>query len=128
MFVSTKEKTVTKLDSQYMQKYDAYIERQKRKKQRLIRRLVLFSIAVIITVGSMTAYHIQQRVLHAEKAEQYEQLEDKLTALQKKEKNLQEEIRLLNNEEYVLEIARTNYFFSEEGETIFKIPNEEPSY
>lgn len=123
-----KRKPVTRLESSYLQQYDVYIERQKRKKQRLIRRLVLFLFVALLAIGSMTTYHIKQRIVHAEKQEQYEQLEDQLVTLKKEESNLIEEIDLLNDEEYVLEIARTNYFFSKKGELIFKIIDEEPSY
>ncbi|ASN03727.1 FtsB family cell division protein [Virgibacillus necropolis] len=126
--MTAKKKTVTRLSSDYMQQYDAHQGRQKRKKKRLIRRLVLFSIVVLIAIGSMATYHVKQRVLHAEKQEQYEQTQEKMAKLEKKEANLNEEIQLLQNEEYVLEIARTNYFFSKEGELIFKLPDEEPSY
>ncbi|GAB3054632.1 FtsB family cell division protein [Virgibacillus ainsalahensis] len=126
--MSSQEKTVTRLDSNYMKSYDAQVERQKRKKQRLTRRLMLFSIIVMIAVGSMAAYHIQQRVLHAEKVEEYDQLEGKLADLKKQEANMNEEIELLNDEDYVLDIARTNYFFSKKGELIFNIPAENPSY
>ncbi|MFB4168684.1 septum formation initiator family protein [Virgibacillus sp. JSM 102003] len=123
-----KKKTVTKLDSSYVDQYDAYIERQKRKKQRLIRRLVLFATVVVVVIGSMATYHFKQISLHEKKEEQYNQMEEKLATLKKEEENLRQEIKLLNNEEYVLEIARTNYFLSKEGELIFKIPDEEPSY
>ncbi|QKY70902.1 septum formation initiator family protein [Lentibacillus sp. CBA3610] len=123
-----RKKNVARLDSNYMQQYDAYIERQKRKKQRLMRRLVLFSIVVAIAVGSLTAYHFNQRALYAEKEDQYEQLRNEMATLENEEQNLKEEINLLNDEEYVLDIARTNYFFSQEGELIFKVPDEEPSY
>ncbi|HLR61627.1 MAG TPA: septum formation initiator family protein [Lentibacillus sp.] len=126
--MSLEEKNVTRLDSNYMQQYDAYIGRQKRKKQRLRRRLVLFSIVVLIAFGSLAAYHFNQRALHAEKKEQYEQLQSEMASLEKEERNLKEEINLLNDEEYVLDIARTNYFFSKEGELIFNIPDEKPSY
>lgn len=122
------DKKITRLNSDYMQQYDAYMERQKRKKQRLIRRLVLFAIVAALVIGSMATYHIKQRVLQAEKTEEYEQLKDELTALKDKEKDYREEIELLNDEEYVLDIARTNYFFSKKGEMIFKIPDEDPSY
>jgi cell division protein DivIC len=111
-----------------MEQYDTYIERQKRKKQRLVRRLVLFAVATLIIFGCMTGYHMKQRALHAEKTEQYEQLENELKELKQSEKDLTEEIELLNNEDYVLDIARTNYFLSKEGELIFTIPDEEPSY
>ncbi|AIF42002.1 septum formation initiator family protein [Virgibacillus sp. SK37] len=126
--MSAREKTVTRLDSNYMQQYDVYIERQKRKKQRLIRRLVLFSLIALLAIGSLASYHFNQRELRAEKMEEYEQLQDELATLKKEEKNMKEEITLLNDEEYVLEIARTNYFFSKEGELIFNIPQEKPSY
>ncbi|MFC2948838.1 FtsB family cell division protein [Virgibacillus sediminis] len=126
--MASEEKTVTRLDSSYMQKYDAHQERQKRKKQRLFRRLVLFSLIALLALGSMGVYHIQQRALHAEKLEEYQHLEEELVQLEQQEADLKEEIELLNNEEYVLDIARTNYFFSKEGEMIFNIPAEAPSY
>ncbi|MUK88062.1 septum formation initiator family protein [Ornithinibacillus sp. L9] len=126
--MSEKKKTVARLDSNYMQKYDAYIERQKRKKKRLIRRLVLFSAIVALAIGTMTTYHVKQRSLHAEKLEEYQELEEQLAKLKAAEEEYEEEIQLLNDEEYILDIARTNYFLSKEGELIFKIPEEDPSY
>lgn len=126
--MTSKEKTVTRLDSNYMQQYDAYIGRQKRKRKRLIRRLILFSMVAMIVIGSMAAYHIKQRVLQADKAEQYEQLEKELGSLKNQETDMSEEINLLKDEDYVLEIARTNYFFSKKGEMIFKLPDEDPAY
>ena len=126
--MSTKKKTVTRLDSNYVQQYDAYIERQQRKKQRLIRRLVLFSIVTTLILGGMFAYQWNQRILHAEKTKQYEQLEQKMAELVDEEAALKEEIELLKDEEYVLDIARTNYFLTKKGEMIFKLPDEDPSY
>jgi len=122
------EKTVTRIDSKYMQQYDAYLERRQRRKQRLFRRLVLFSLIAFLAFGSLTTYHIKQRMLQSDMKVEYEQLEEQLALLKNEEVDLQEEIALLNNEDYVLEIARTNYFFSKEGELIFKILDEEPSY
>ncbi|WP_068675816.1 septum formation initiator family protein [Oceanobacillus sp. Castelsardo] len=126
--MSSRKTTVAKIDSSYMQQYDTYIERQKRKKQRLVRRLVLFAVTTLIIFGCMAGYHMKQRAIHAEKVAQHEQLEKELNELKQSEKNLKEEIELLNNEDYVLDIARTNYFLSKEGELIFTIPDEEPSY
>lgn len=126
--MSAERKTVTRLESNYVQQYDAYIERQRRRKQRLIRRLVLFSIVTALFVGLMGSYHLNQRALHAEKTKEYEQLQQELAELKKEEQLLKEEIELLNNEDYVLDIARTKYFFTNKGELIFKLPNEDPSY
>ncbi|WP_010094853.1 FtsB family cell division protein [Ornithinibacillus scapharcae] len=122
------DKNVTKLNSNYMNQYDAYIERQKRKKQRLIRRLVLFATVAVLLIGGMAVYHFNQRVLHAEKVEEYETLQEDLANLEKEEDKYKEEISLLNDEEYILEIARTKYFLSKEGELIFKTPEDNTSY
>lgn len=125
--MSHKEK-VSKLHPGYMQQHNAHEQRQKRRKQRLTRRLVLFFMVTLLVLGTMVTYHLKQRDIQAEKKEQYEEMEDTLTSLKKQEESLSEEINLLNDDEYVLEIARTNYFFSKKGELIFKIPDEEPSY
>lgn len=123
-----RKKKVTKLQSKSVHQYDAYIERQNRKKQRLTRRLVLYALVVAVIVGSMSIYHFNQRATKADKMEEYEQLEQQLADLEQQETDLNHEIELLQDEEYVLEIARTNYFFSNEGELIFKLPDEDPSY
>lgn len=126
--MATQKETVTRLDSQYMQQYDAHVERQNKKKQRLFRRLVLFSIVFLVAFGTMAAYHVKQRSVQAEKQEEYAELQENMSTLKKEEDSLNEEIELLKDEDYVLDIARTNYFFSEKGETIFKVPDEDPSY
>lgn len=126
--MASEDKTVTKIHSSYVHQYDAYMERRKRKKQRLIRRLVLFAVVAVLAIGSLTFYHLNQRAVYAEKQKEYEQLEKELAKLKKEEEQLEEEIELLNDEEYVLDIARTNYFFSKDGEMIFKLPDEKPSY
>lgn len=111
-----------------MNKYEAHIERKRRRKIRLFRRLALFGVAVIIVFGFLTTYHVKQRQVYAGKIEEYEQLEQIYKEQKQLEADLKEEVALLKDPEYVLEIARTNYFFSKEGETIFKIPDEDPSY
>ena len=124
----SEKKSVTRLDSTYMDQYEAHVERQRRKKKRLFRRLALFGLLILIITSSLAVYHVQQRMVYAEKEAEYEQLQEEMASLEDKESDLKEEKELLQQEEYVLEIARSNYFFSKEGEIIFKIPNEEPSY
>lgn len=126
--MGARKKTVTKMDSSYIDKYDAHIGRQQRKKKRLTRRLILFAVVVMIALGSMATYHIKQREVYADKAEEYELLQEEYASLEQAEAYYKEEINLLNDDEYILDIARTDYFFSKEGELIFKVPNKDPSY
>ncbi|WP_112179150.1 MULTISPECIES: septum formation initiator family protein [Paraliobacillus] len=123
-----RERKVAKINSRYMEQYDAHVQRQRKKKSRLRRRLTLFAIIVGVTFASVLTYHISQRVVYAQKQEQLETLEEQATALTNTEKDLEEEIKLLEDEEYVLQIAKTNYFFTEEGEIVFKLPQEDPAY
>lgn len=122
------KKKITRINSNYMDHYDIYMQREQRKKQRLMRRLTLFGIVAFLLIGGLTTYHFKQRVVYGEMTEEYEKLEEDLASLKEEEKNFQEEIGLLNDDEYILEIARTNYFYSKKGELIFKTPDESPSY
>lgn len=120
--------SVARIDSGYVKQYDAYLERQQKKKKRLIRRLAFFVAVTILLFGGLVTYHINQRAMLAQKQEEYQKLQQQMNELNNTEADLKEEIQLLNDEDYVLQIARTNYFFSKEGEIIFKMPDNSPSY
>ncbi|WP_254391761.1 septum formation initiator family protein [Terribacillus sp. DMT04] len=126
--MARQKRNVTKMESSYTKKYDAYTERQRKKQKRLFRRLILFAAFAVVLLGLMIAFHIHQRGVYTAKQSEYKEKQEELAGLQKKEEELKEEIELLNDKSYVLEIARTNYFYSKDGETIFKITEEEPSY
>lgn len=119
---------VTKLESPYMKEYDVYLERRSKKRKRLFRRLALFGVVAFIMVTSLTSYHFNQRALKKEKVGELIELQNEKDQLVDKQKELREEIKLLQDEDYVLQIARRDYFFSNEGEVIFKLPDEDPSY
>lgn len=118
-------KTIAQIQSEYMNQYNAKVARDQRRKKRLMQRLIMFSVVVAIVFGTMTMYHVNQRSIHAEKAEEFEQLQKQMTFLDKQEKELQEEIDLLSDKEYILDIARTNYFLSKKGELIFQVQDGE---
>lgn len=122
------QQKVARIDSTYMNQYDAHVERQRKKKRRLRRRLTLFAMIACITFGSIFVQHMNQRVLYAEKQEEHQLLQEKMALLANEEEDLLEEMRLLKDESYVLQIAKTNYFFTEEGEIVFKLIEENPLY
>ena len=63
-----------------------------------------------------------------EKQAEYQQLNEKMTQLTNRNETLKEEVEKLSDIDYLLQIARKDYFFSKDGEIIFKLPDEEPSY
>ncbi len=121
-------RNVSRINDAYIKQHDAQMERQQRRKKKLHRRLMLFGMIVVITMVSLVSYHLDQRAKYQGMKQEYSELSNELTSLQKEEKKLAEEIELLNDEEYLLQIAKTNYFFTEEGEIVFKLPEEDPSY
>lgn len=123
-----KNRSVHKINSAYMKQYEAQQRRQQIRKKKLKRRIIGVTLIVLIIFGVMGSYHLDQRKVYSEKQEEYEQLKKQLVQLNEDEQKYLEEISLLSNDEYVLEIARTNYFFSKEGELIFKILDEDSSY
>ncbi|NGP45809.1 cell division protein DIVIC [Bacillaceae bacterium SIJ1] len=122
-----KEK-ITQIKSSYV---DHELKKQQYKQKRrrgLIRRLIAFTI---VAAGALL---IMANVIHsqtssiAEKNAHNEELKITKEALLAKKQSLQEEITHLQDEEYVLDIARRDYFYSKEGEIIFKRSSESPSY
>lgn len=111
--------TIARIKSDYIKQYDAQLRREKRRKKAIFKRIMASVLLVVLVLGSLTIYHFKQRSLQADIKEEYNGLQTEMVNLEKKEVNLLEEISLLNDEEYVLELARTNYFLSKEGELIF---------
>lgn len=116
-----KAKRIYSIESEYMERYEQQQKRKKRRKTGLLRRLIVAGIAMLILTSLITHYHIGQRTIYSEKMTEYESLQEELTQLKKEESELVEEIDLLNDDAYILDIARTNYFLSKEGELIFQL-------
>ncbi|SEO91892.1 cell division protein DivIC [Amphibacillus marinus] len=122
------QQKVARFRSKTMDQYDIKQERARRKKQRLRRRLILFAVLALVTFSTVFSYHRNQRAIHAEKVAEYEALKNQMVQLEGEARSLSEEISLLEDESYVLRIAKTNYFFTEEGEIVFKLTEEDPAY
>ncbi|PKR77511.1 cell division protein [Halalkalibacillus sediminis] len=123
-----RHRKVTRIQSEYVQKQEQNLERQSREKKFLYRRLIAFGVLFTIALSSMFLYHLNQRAQLSEKQEEYAEKEEQLAEYQEENEELNREIELLSDVEYLLQIARKDYFFSKDGEIIFKLPDEEPSY
>ncbi len=111
----------------YMQEKQVYEKIKRRRRRGLYRRLIAYSIITVILSVSFISVLFSQYELLSEKKLEKEQLEKQLEMVKEEEQNLREEIKKLNDYEYIGELARRDYFFSDEGEIIFTFPNDAPT-
>lgn len=108
----------------YIQEKQVYDKIMKRRRRGLYRRLIAYSILTVILSVSFISVFTSQHQLLNEKKEEKERLQHELKLVKKQEIDLREEINKLQDYEYVGELARRDYFFSDDGETIFTFPND----
>lgn len=118
-------KEVRKIENEYT-KEQARINRLNRKSSMIVRKRmtvfggILLSILLFLTLLLFMQMNTN-RALKQEQAKQTVELEK----LKDKEIALKERLKQLNSKEYIEKIARSEYFLSNDGEVIFKIPEKD---
>lgn len=116
------QRKVRELNSHYIEQHESKIEQQTKRNKGIVRRLSALGLFVI-TVAVITVLTLQsQNNILQQKLEKKGQLENELAQLQLVERDLTEEIKNLNDFEYISEIARRDYYLTKPGEIIFKVP------
>lgn len=118
-------KEVRKIENEYT-KDQARINRLNRKSSMIVRkRMTVFGGILLAILLFLTLLLFMQmntnRALKQEQAKQTVELEK----LKDKEIALKERLKQLNSKEYIEKIARSEYFLSNDGEVIFKIPEKD---
>ncbi|MFC6118503.1 septum formation initiator family protein [Macrococcoides bohemicum] len=118
-------KEVRKIENEYT-KEQARINRLNRKSSKIVRkRMTVFGgILLAILLFLMLLLFMQMNTNRALKQEQAKQTVE-LEKLKDKEIALKERLKQLNSKEYIEKIARSEYFLSNDGEVIFKIPEKD---
>nr|WP_263323929.1 septum formation initiator family protein [Neobacillus sp. Marseille-Q6967] len=119
-----REKVVSKMETTYVQQQEYAEIASLRKRKLLIRRLSLFLVFAVVISYLMISSLVSQSAALEEKVAQKDQLKEELKDLKKQEQILKEDIVKLNDDEYIAKLARKEYFFSEKGEIIFSVPEE----
>ncbi|ADE67200.1 MULTISPECIES: FtsB family cell division protein [Priestia] len=118
---AVRKKKVAKLNTDYSHKQEQIKQNTDRKRIGLIRRLTVFGVLALIIGGLMVSALITQTSAIENKKAEKVKLEQQLTKLQSKQKQLKGEIVKLNDDDYIKKIARRDYFLSEDGEIIFNV-------
>lgn len=93
-------------------------------KRKLMRRLAAFGAVALIVLGTLFSALISQNGNLNEKKQELASAKQSLNELEQQQKQSEEELVRLQDDEYIAKLARKDYFFSEDGEIIFNIPEE----
>lgn len=111
---------------------DAYIKEEtleayhaKKRKKSNRRRKLWISIAGIIACGYLLVSMYSNHTIHADLTEEYAAREEELEATQQYQEDLIHYIGMLEDEEYVLNLARSEYFLTEGDEIVFNFVDEQ---
>lgn len=87
--------------------------------------MVTFGVAsfLLIIIISITLFSVFTEIL--DKYKEKNELENQLIALEEKEKELENDVKKLEDPEYLARYAREKYFYSKDGELIIRIPEDE---
>lgn len=92
-----------------------------KKKAKRIATFGLLSIILVITI-CLTLFSVIIEIV--DKYQEKNQLSTELIALQEQEKELETDVKKLEDPEYLARYAREKYFYSKDGELILRIPEE----
>ena len=119
----TESREVTSIRNDYVRSVEQQEKRREAHRVRLLRRLSLFGILVLVaSVWIGTTIYAQSQTI-SEKKQMREEALLTLQEVEEEQERLKEQVLLLNDEEYLAKMARSEYFLSEEGEIIFALPN-----
>lgn len=98
---------------------------KKKKVKKKARRMVTFGVSsfLLIIIISITLFSVFTEIL--DKYKEKNELENQLIALEEKEKELENDVKKLEDPEYLARYAREKYFYSKDGELIIRIPEDE---
>lgn len=121
----SEHREVASIRNDYVRSVERKEKRHQAHKVRLFRRLSVFGILVLMaSIWIGTTIYAQSQTI-SEKEQMRAETLASLEKAEKEQKKLEEQILLLNDDEYIAKLARKEYFLSEDGEIIFTLPNED---
>jgi cell division protein DivIC len=120
----TRKRNIAQLQNEYKEQMERKQEYYKRRRRGLYRRLTAFGILVLLaSVLIASSLYSHTSALNVKESKK-EELAAELKSIKNKKADLEEEITKLNDEDYIIELARRDYYLSKDNEIIFKIDGE----
>lgn len=88
------------------------------------RRITLFGGILLAIIIILCIMLVTQKQSNNDDAVERQQKEEKYQKQQDEELALKEQLNNLNDKSYIEKVARDDYYLSNDGEVIFKLPND----
>lgn len=119
---STAASEIASIQNDYVRSVERKEKRQLAHKVRLFRRLAVFGVIVLLaSIWVGTTIYAQSQT-ETEKEQLREEAQLALKEVKVDQAQLEEQIILLNDDEYLAKLAKKELFVSEQGEIIFTVP------
>lgn len=119
-----KPTNITKMDNQYVRSTEQRKAAQRKASFYVKRRMLLLCIAAVLIFGGLiiNIFDKKKELVEREKVEV--EVAQRLEAVKQDQEILHAQVKKLEDDEYILKLARKEYFLSEEGEIIFTMPSD----
>lgn len=112
---------IKNLDNEYTQSQNKQKKTVNKTRQVIRKRLTLFGGVLLLIIVIMIIMLFLQKNRNDELVQERKEKAVTYEKLQDKEIELKEQIKRLNDKEYIEKLARSEYFLSNDGEIIFKL-------
>ncbi|WP_208560553.1 FtsB family cell division protein [Marinilactibacillus kalidii] len=119
-----KRPVVTKLDNQYIEEKTLENIRNKKRKKMIKRRTTFILVVGLIFVSLLVAPLVRNYSQLQESKVDLAAAKETLAAQEMDQEELNYYINLLENEEYVLKLARSEYYLTKDDEIVFSFPED----
>lgn len=120
-------KKVSNIENEYISERELQARRRRKTNQVVKRRLLVFGGGLLLILLFLSGLMLYQMSVNRNLKEEHAKQTAEYKKLQEKEIVLREKLKQLNSKEYIEKIARSEYFLSNDGEVIFKLPDSEES-
>jgi len=121
------DKKVEQIGNQYTSQRNKQKQRNKMKMRIVRRRITVFGGILLAIILMLIIVLVLQKQSNSEDAAERKHKEEQFQKQQDEEIALKEELSNLNDSDYVEKIARDDYYLSNKGEVIFKLPSDKQS-
>ena len=120
-------KKVENIGNQYTSQENKKKQRQKMKMRVVRRRIALFGGILLAIILILLVLLVIQRHSNDQDAVERKEKETEFQKQQDEEIALKEKLNNLNDKDYIEKIARDDYYLSNKGEVIFRLPDDKKS-